>query len=247
MPNRIFVTGTLLMLLTGCAGQAEKTGKPSPSGDASNVAPTTAQITKTVGKQPPKKVDISNRPYQGQKDAPITLVGFSDLHCKYCAEFAFQTLPLLERKYIKTGKLQFVFRDLPIVKHHPKAFEAAEAAHCAAEQDKFWPMHDLLLSSPNRGEHEDLMRLANTLGLDKVKFEDCLEDTRYDANIEQDIEDAKVLKVFMTPSFFLGYTPTEGEPLVVESALSGAMSIEVFSNVIDTLLRRAGIETDSPQ
>lgn len=81
---------------------------------------------------------------KGGADAPVTVFELSDFGCPYCRQFADETLPHLEREYIETGKVRFIFINLPLASLHPNAPAAHEFAMCAARQDKFWPVHDLL-------------------------------------------------------------------------------------------------------
>src|SRR3989442_11886669 len=81
---------------------------------------------------------------KGRPGAPVTVYEMSDFQCPYCRAFALATLPLLEREYVTTGKVRFVYINLPLPSLHANATAAAEAALCAARQHKFWPMHDLL-------------------------------------------------------------------------------------------------------
>src|SRR5690348_10355143 len=81
---------------------------------------------------------------KGRSDAPITIYEMSDFQCPYCRQFALETLPLLERDYIATGKVRMVFINFPLTNVHKNAIVAAEVAMCAAQQQRFWPMHDLL-------------------------------------------------------------------------------------------------------
>src|SRR5690348_13145873 len=81
---------------------------------------------------------------RGRSDAPITVYEMSDFQCPYCRAFALGTLPLLEQEYLQTGKVRFVYINLPLPAVHKNATAAAEAALCAARQQRFWPMHDWL-------------------------------------------------------------------------------------------------------
>src|SRR2546426_726861 len=81
---------------------------------------------------------------KGRVDAPVTVYEMSDFQCPYCREFALATMPLLEREYIQPGKVRFVYINLPLASLHKNAAAAAEVALCAARQQRFWPMHDLL-------------------------------------------------------------------------------------------------------
>lgn len=92
--------------------------------------------------QPDVKIDVSedDDPVIGDKNAPVTIIEFSDYQCPFCARFFSQTLPLLEQNYINNGKAKIIFRDLPLVQIHPYAQKAAEASECADEQGKFRQM-----------------------------------------------------------------------------------------------------------
>src|SRR5204863_3912242 len=81
---------------------------------------------------------------KGRPDAPITLYEMSDFQCPYCRAFALGTMPALEQEYISTGKVRLVYINLPLTSLHPNARAAAQVALCAARQDRFWAVHDLL-------------------------------------------------------------------------------------------------------
>src|SRR5439155_1004088 len=82
---------------------------------------------------------------KGRPDAPVTVYEMSDFQCPYCREFALGTMPLLEREYVEAGKVRFVYINLPLSSLHKNAASAAEVALCAARQQRFWPIHDLLV------------------------------------------------------------------------------------------------------
>src|SRR3990172_8216893 len=97
---------------------------------------------------------------KGPKDAPVTLVEFTDFHCPFCGK-AVATLKDVMRE--DDGKIRWVFRDLPIARLHPGAPKAAEAARCAGKQGKFWEYHDLLFESQSPATIEDFKRPAEQL------------------------------------------------------------------------------------
>jgi protein-disulfide isomerase len=86
-------------------------------------------------------VSLAATPSKGRADAPVTIVEFSDFQCPFCARHVRETLPQLEKEYIGTGKVRYVYRNLPLESIHSNAFRAAEAAACANESGKFWPLH----------------------------------------------------------------------------------------------------------
>jgi protein-disulfide isomerase len=177
---------------------------------------------------------VTDAPVLGRADAPVTLVDFSDYQCPYCRKFFSGTLPTLKSEYIDTGKLRYVFRDYPLDQIHPQAHKAAEAAHCAGEQGKYWEMHDLLfqnqqtLASPQLSEH------ARTLGLDGAAFDACLESAKYAQRIKDSLSDGEAAGIQGTPGFVVAKTQpgdsVEGTPV------RGAQPVDAFRKIIDELL-----------
>jgi len=136
----------------------------------------------------------------------------------------------LEEKYVKTGKLRFVFRDFP-VPGHTSAVRAAHAAHCAADQDKFWPMHDHLFANVDQlgGSHDEdfevFRRFASELGLDEDAFMACMESRKYLDRIAADVESGRALGISGTPAYVLN-----GEVLI------GLYPTDVWARMIDKRL-----------
>jgi protein-disulfide isomerase len=109
--------------------------------------------------RPPKvvaRISVAGSPMLGDPEAALTLIEFSDYHCPHYARFAQTTLPALKAEYIDTGKVRYVFRDLPLDRLHPLARKAAEAAHCAGNQGHYWGMHDLLFQHQTALQREQL-------------------------------------------------------------------------------------------
>ena len=165
-------------------------------------------------------------PAWGPAGAPVTIVEFSDFQCPYCARVE----PALKRLRETYGdRVRFVFRDFPLVQMHPQAAKAAEAAACAAEQGKFWELHDRLFDNQARLAVPDLKQHAAELGLDAGKFGECLDSGRRAADWQADQGEAAGYGVTGTPAFFIN-----GRVLV------GAQPYEAFAQVIDDELERAG-------
>src|SRR6267143_1759458 len=105
----------------------------------------------------------------GRADAPVTVYEMSDFQCPYCREFALSTMPLLEREYVQPGKVRFVYINLPLTSLHKNAAAAAEVALCAARQQRFWPMHDLLFRHQDQwAPLADPQSLLRTLAIDSA-------------------------------------------------------------------------------
>ncbi len=146
-------------------------------------------------------------PSRGQEDAPITLVEFSDFACPNCAGFA-SILRQMEAKYGKQVRL--VYKNFPLIKLHPSAEKAAEAAFCAADQHRFWEMHDLLFQEQGLLQEADLDAKAAKLKLDASAFNACLSSGRYAARVRDDMFDGARVGVSGTPALFVDGLPVPG-------------------------------------
>ncbi|MCG0240033.1 MAG: DsbA family protein [Firmicutes bacterium] len=149
----------------------------------------------------------------GPADAPLTIEVYSDFQCIHCKTAAEKTLPPLMKDYVETGKVRVVYRFFPILGSESR--EAATAAFCAAEQNRFWPYHDLLFASQkgiqsgafSRG---NLKRIAEQVGLDVAAWEACLGQPKTQERIEADLASGRSYGVEGTPTFIL--LPRDGVP-----------------------------------
>ncbi|MFT4580114.1 MAG: protein-disulfide isomerase [Nitrospinales bacterium] len=183
--------------------------------------PTTAQNVATLGS-----------PILGDLKAPVTLIEFTDYECPFCKKFYKNAMQKLKKEYIDTGKLRLVVRDFPLP-FHKNARPAANAAHCAGEQDKFWPMHDALYEG-NKMNAEDIKSHATKIGLKLVPFQSCLDSKRYKKHIDNDMKEAQIAGIRGTPAFILGKTT---DNLVSGEFISGTRDINFFKSRIDKLLK----------
>lgn len=142
----------------------------------------------------------------------------------------------IETEYIKTGKLKYVVRDFPLEAIHKDAFKAAEAAHCAGEQGKFWEMHTRLFENQKALGPGNLADYAQALGLDRPKFQRCLESGKHAARVRKDLADGQQAGVTGTPAFFLGLTEPNDPKVKVIRALKGAQPYASFKDAIESLL-----------
>jgi protein-disulfide isomerase len=171
----------------------------------------------------PLTVDLgTGDPALGRADAPVTLLEFTDYQCPYCRRFQAETWPALKREFVDTGKLRFVLKDLPM-DFHAGAEPAAEAAHCASEQGRFWAMHDALLHSELSPAAVE--QLAQEQGLDMGRFDACFRSGRFREAIERNAALAHSLGLDGTPSFVLG-TVEHGE--LKGHAIQGALPAGEF-------------------
>jgi len=185
---------------------------------------------------PPANVvlDLGKSPFRGKRDARLTLVEFSDFQCPFCGKYNREIAPQLEKEYVETGKLKHVFLDLPLESIHKSAFKAAEAAHCAGEQGKYWEMHDRLFE--NQKALEPWAPHAEAVGLDVARFEDCMSTARSADEIRASMAQAQKAGITGTPAFFLAYTDPASTRVKTITALKGARPFADFKAAIDGLL-----------
>lgn len=172
----------------------------------------------------PVKLKIGDANWLGNKDAPITMVEFTDYQCTFCQRFHMVTFPEIRKQFIDTGKVRFLSRDFPL-DFHSNAFRAAEAARCAGEQGQFWKMRDLLVADPSRLSQEDLMAQGQKLGLKLEPFKACLTGGKYREAVQKDVAEAASLNVSGTPTFIIGKSTPDGVDGVF---LVGAHPFESF-------------------
>ena len=166
-------------------------------------------------------------PTKGNNKAPVILIEFSDFQCSFCRKFWKETLSLIEKKYIQTGKVKFVYRHFAILGKHSTT--AAQAAECAGEQGKFWPYHDKLFGnagSPLAFTDGKLKGYAKELGLKSQDFNQCLDSGKYFKKVDGETATAAFLGARGTPAFFLN-----GQLLV------GAQPFQVFEAAIEKELK----------
>ena len=145
-------------------------------------------------------------------------------------------MPQIDTDYVKTGKIKYVFRDLPLESIHPYAFKAAEAANCAGDQGKFWEMHDRLYNNQTALKPTDLPQHAQALGLDMTKFQQCLDTGKYASLIRKDMAEAGTAGVTGTPTFMIGLTDPKSSKVKVLKVLSGAQPYAAFKDALDNAL-----------
>ncbi len=135
----------------------------------------------------------------GPQNAAVTIIEFSDYQCIYC-ERAEATIKQIISNY--GNDVKFVYRDFPL-SFHQFAQKAAEASECADEQGKFWQYHDKLFDNQQALNTSDLKQYAKEIGMDSVKFNECLDNSRMASEVQKDIEDGQSYGVSGTPTFFI--------------------------------------------
>lgn len=171
---------------------------------------------------PPSSRINAEGPSRGPRDAPVTIVEFSDFQCPYCKQAAISLKPVIQNY---GSKVRFVFKQMPLP-IHPDAFKAAQASVCAGEQGKFWEYHDILFSSGELSE-QALKKHASDLGLRSSEFNTCLSSEASAGIVRRDIQEAMQAGIQGTPTFFVN-----------GRIMRGTKSAEDFKNVIDQALQQ---------
>jgi len=162
-------------------------------------------------------------PVRGNANAPVTIVEFSDFQCPFCQRVN-PTLAKVRETY--GDRVKIVFKDYPLP-NHPQAPKAAEAARCAADQSKFWEMHDAMFANQRALEVPALKQTARAIGLDGGSFDTCLDSGKHAATIAKNATLGEQMGVNSTPTLYVN-----GRQVL------GAMPFEVFKQVIDEELAK---------
>jgi protein-disulfide isomerase len=140
----------------------------------------------------------------GKADAPLVIVEYMDLQCPFCQKYHLESYDLVLKNWIDTGKARYVSRDFPLEMLHPNARRAANAARCAAEQDKYWQMRHILLKNAGDLDGERITSYAREVGLDMGKYGACITKDAYKNAIDKDIAEGQTAGITGTPSFVVG-------------------------------------------
>ena len=143
----------------------------------------------------------------GKANAPVTVVEFTDYQCPYCRRFYQTTYPQLKKKYVDTGQVRWIVRNLPLG-FHADAIPAAMAAHCAGDQGKYWEYHETLFRNQARWSSASMPssafeQYASDVGIDGGEFKSCLNSEKYADVVTANMQLGQRMGVNGTPSIFL--------------------------------------------
>lgn len=172
--------------------------------------------------------------YRGNLDAKVVVIEFSDFQCPFCRKHTLETQPTLDEKFVDTGDVMWVFKHFPLT-IHPQAPAAGAAAECAAEQGKFWPMHDRLFNTIEEWSVSDpspvFTDLAEQLELDVEAFSACLSGEEAAKRVQEDLE-AGTPFVRGTPTFIVLYN---GQGSIIPGALPADRFTSILQEVLDSV------------
>jgi protein-disulfide isomerase len=167
----------------------------------------------------------------GAANAPVTLIEFTDYECPFCRRFHERTWPELKAKYVATGKVRFVVRDMPLA-FHSQALPAAIAARCAGEQGHFAAVFDALIATPELSATA-VRAIVARAGVAAAPFERCVAGPAVHQAIDVDTAEAERLGINGTPGFVIAQrSGTQLEGVVVV----GAQPLSAFTSRLDALL-----------
>lgn len=166
---------------------------------------------------PRAEISLKETPVLGRPDAGVTLLEFADFECPYCQ----QIQPVLDKLTTEyKGRMAFAYKDAPLPMH-PHAQKAAEAAHCAGTQGKYWEYHSLLMSK-RQLDVPQLKEQARQLALDGAAFDKCLDSGEQSKLVQAQLSEAAGLGVQGTPTFFIN-----------GRIISGVVSYETLRGIVE--------------
>lgn len=177
----------------------------------------------------PIEVSLDDDAMKGDKNAPVTIVEFSDFECPFCSRFYRDTLPSILSEYVDKGKARFVYRDFPL-SFHKYGKTSSLAAECMKDQggDKlYYKMHDKLYENQTSFSIENFKAWAVELGANASEFNACLDSEKFADEVDNDFKEAQSYGVTGTPAFFIN-----------GNMISGAQPFSVFKSIIDEELAK---------
>jgi len=164
-----------------------------------------------------------NSHIRGNENAAVTLIEFSDYECSYCARHEDTIAQILEAY---PDDVRLIYKHFPL-SFHTNAQKAAEASECAAEQGKFWEMHDKIFEANTNGDMsvDKWKEVAKDLGLNTTQFNSCLDDGKYADQVKADQQEGLAAGVEGTPATYVNGT-----------LISGAYPYDSFKSIIDAEL-----------
>lgn len=236
----LIVGSFFLGSLTTKVKMLEKGNVAGAAQGANNAQPAAAaaqppQVTKGVA-------SVDDDPILGDKNAPVTIIEFSDYECPFCKRHFESTHPELVKNYIDTGKAKLVFRDFPLSFHDPMASKEAIAASCAQDQGgdkKYFEFHDEIFkrttSNGNGLDDAKIQKIASDLKLNINTFTTCLSDVAKADEVKKDVADGSAAGASGTPTFLIGKSTSDGK--IDGDLVVGAQPFAAFQAVIDPLLK----------
>jgi protein-disulfide isomerase len=216
------------------AGKAPAQDQPEPAATAKPAELPLWASAKGLAPDPNRAgYTLAGDPYKGDPKALVTVVEFSDFQCPACQKHHTDIQPAIDKALVDTGKIMWVFKNLPL-REHPQASAAAAAAECAGKQGKFWPMHDLLFTSQASWAVDSpdsaLLKLAGNLQLDAAQFTACYNSRDALEPVLRDVQDSQGVAT-TTPTFII---LSGGKGSILNGSRPADQFISILQKFIDT-------------
>lgn len=213
------------------------------------IAPTLRPIAEVVAVESKERY-MADGASMGDPNAPIQIVEYSDFQCPFCDRFYTNTAPLLEQYYIDTGKVLFTYKSagnfVSRNSGRTESRDAAAAAYCAGDQNKFWQMHDALFANNRDVENQGsfasnrLIEIAKTVeGLDLVEFQDCFDSGKYESRVDDDLSEGNAAGLQGTPYFVITYSVNG---VIQTDTIEGAQPFSEFQIKLEAILNTIGAQ-----
>jgi len=229
MPIAIIIAGVLIAGAVIYSGGKSTNNNIAKAPQQQAIAPQTGDLEKIIPVTPEDHI-------RGDINAPVKIVEYSDTECPFCKRFH-ETMQQVIDGYGKNGKVAWVYRHFPLDQLHSRARKEAEATECAGGlggNDKFWAYLDRLMeiTPANNGlDPAELPKIAEYVGLDKTKFNECLSSGKYAQKIEEHVQNAVATGGNGTPwSVVIGKNGKK-------YPLNGAQPYESVKQLIETALQ----------
>ena len=228
------IASSLLVLRIAIVGWREQSGSGTQEVRGTSVSASGSRLaSQKAGTAAAKTTRLPSTPQPlagaallgDASSARVAIVEYVDFECSYCAEFARDTWPLIKRDYVDTGNVLRATRTVAQA-HRGPSRHAAQSAQCAAEQGRFWQMHDLLFERRGRLADDTGLQLATQLGLDQASFRACMSQRQVDV-LAQNVKHARSLGIVGTPTFVIGKI-TGDQVVTVTHVLEGVRTLRAF-------------------
>ncbi len=169
----------------------------------------------------------------GKPDAPVKILEFADFECPGCGNFANVTEPDVRKRLIETGLASMTFYDFPLPQHK-NSMGASNAAACAADEGKFWEMHDAIFAAQDQWNTEAtdnpkpfFRKYAERLGLNMGTWENCYDTRKHQGRIMANAAEGEQRKVNSTPTFIIG-----------DKMYSQGMTYDAMKAIVDSATKK---------
>jgi len=214
----LLITFALILPSLKMARNANAT-QTAVNGDPINITPRTFNA----------KVDGT---HLGDPNAPVKVIAYEDFRCSGCLYYTNNVEPTIIKDYVETGKVYYTYAIYLVIDGNDgtdASYRSANAALCAAEQNKFWEYHDILYAnqiteSADLYTDTRLSKMAQFVGLNMDSFNQCYQAKKYASDVEKDVNEGVSLKVTGTPSIFINgnyYADFSNATKGIDDALAG--------------------------